>query len=425
MKRITMIICSLLAAACAGNQPTTEQNTDAAVHCHIEGKVHDRPQSDELLLFVGIEGLAAQSTQPHTVIEIRGGEFSCDLYIDEPQYCVLVFADELANGAWRAIDFMADNCTVKFDLYSEDEFSKTKIEGTGVTAEYQSYKLQLRALQNENNAIREQLEKENRYNTKEYDALIAQIEAIKENTPERTALIEQLQAMTDEEKYTPEAIALRKRSKVEYKEAQLSIVEGEPSLARLALLARQMVYRLPDQEFIDAFDEIYAIEMPENSMTHFCRRQIDGLSLQVGNHYVDFEAPDLDGQMHRLSDMVKEAKLVLLDLWASWCGPCRRASMEMIPLYDQYKSRGFMVIGVARESESTDAMNAAIRKDGYTWPQLVELDDRANIWSQYGCINAAGRRILFNDEGEILAFDPTIEELTAEVEKHLGAPKSE
>lgn len=425
MKRITMILCSLLAAACAGNQPTTEQNTDAAVHCHIEGKVHNRPQSDELLLYVGIEGLAAQSTQPHTVIEIRGGEFSCDLYIDEPQYCVLVFADELANGAWRAIDFMADNCTVKFDLYPEDEFSKTKVEGTGVTAEYQSYKLQLRALQNENNAIREQLEKENRYNTKEYDALIAQIEAIKENTPERTALIEQLQAMTDEEKYTPEAIALRKRSKVEYKEAQLSIVEGEPSLARLALLARQMVYRLPDQEFIDAFDEIYAIEMPENSMTHFCRRQIDGLSLQVGNHYVDFEAPDLDGQMHRLSDMVKEAKLVLLDLWASWCGPCRRASMEMIPLYDQYKSRGFMVIGVARESESTDAMNAAIRKDGYTWPQLVELDDRANIWSQYGCINAAGRRILFNDEGEILAFDPTIEELTAEVEKHLGAPKAE
>ena len=83
-----------------------------------------------------------------------------------------------------------------------------------------------------------------------------------------------------------------------------------------------------------------------------------------------------------------------------------------------------MVIGVARESESTDAMESAIRKDGYTWPQLVELDDRANLWSQYGCINGAGRRILFNDEGEILAFDPTIEELTAEVEKHLGAPKA-
>ena len=165
--------------------------------------------------------------------------------------------------------------------------------------------------------------------------------------------------------------------------------------------------------------------MPENSMTHFCRRQIDGLSLQVGNHYVDFEAPDLNGEMHRLSEMVEGAKIVMLDLWASWCGPCRRASKEMIPLYEKYKNQGFMVIGIARESGSTDAMEAAISKDGYEWPQLVELDDRANIWSQYGCINGAGRRILFNDEGEILAFDPTIEELTAEVEKHLGAPKAE
>lgn len=425
MKRITMILCALLGVACAGNAPSTEQNSDAAVHCHIEGKVHNRPKSNLLLLYVGIDGHLAQSSKPHTVIEVRGGEFSCDLYLDEPQYCELVFEDELSNGSWRPIDFMADNCTVKFDLYPEDQFAKTKIEGTGATAEYQAYKKQLRALQDATDAVRNKLRKENRYNTKEYDSLIAAIEAIEDNTPERTALIERLQAMTEEEEYTPEALAERERYNAERKATLLSIVEGAPSVARLAMLARQMVFRLPAQEFIDAFEEIYAIAMPENPMTQFCRRQIDGHSLQVGNHYVDFEAPDLNGEMHRLSEMVVGAKLVLLDLWASWCAPCRRASMEMMPLYEQYRSRGFMVIGVARESESTEAMEAAIRKDGYTWPQLVELDDRANIWSQYGCVNAAGRRILFNDEGEILAFDPTIEQLTAEVEKHLGAPKTE
>lgn len=425
MKRIVLILCSLLAVACAGNQPATEQNTDAAVHCHIEGKVHNRPDSDELLLFVGIEGNVAQSSQPYAVIDISSGKFAFDLHINEPQYCELVFADELARGSWRAIDFMADNCTVKFDLYSEDEFLKTKIEGTGATAEYQSYKVKLRAIEEQIQEEYDKLYDENRYNTKEYDELVAKIEAIEGNTPERAALIEKLQAMSDEEKYTPEAIALRKRDKAEYKEALLSIIEGERSLARLALLARRMVYSLPDQEFIDVFEQVYAIEMPENPMSQFCRRQIDGLSLQVGNHYVDFEAPDLDGQMHRLSEMVEGAKIVLLDLWASWCAPCRRASMEMIPLYEKYKNQGFAIVAIARESESTEAMEAAISKDGYTWPQLVELDDRANIWSQYGVVNGAGRRVLFNSEGDILAFDPTIEQLTAEVEKHLGVAKTE
>ena len=78
MKRITMILCSLLVAACAGNQPVAEQDTDTAVHCHIEGKVHNRPQSDELWLFVGIDGMVAQSSRPHTIIDIRGSVFSCD-----------------------------------------------------------------------------------------------------------------------------------------------------------------------------------------------------------------------------------------------------------------------------------------------------------------------------------------------------------
>lgn len=420
-----MILCSLFAVACAGNQPTTEQNSDAAVHCHIEGKVHNRPQSEVLLLYVGIDGMVAQSSKPHTEIEIRGGEFSCDLYLDESQYCELVFADELAMGSWRAIDFMADNCTVKMDLYAEDQFAKTKIEGTGATAEYQSYRKKVWDWREQINVEYDKLYDAERFNTQEYDELVAEIEAIEGNTPERAALIERLQTMTDEQKYTAEAMALQKRSKAEKKALLLSIVEGEPSVSRLAMLARQMVYSLPDQEFIDVFEEVYAIEMPENPMTQFCRRQIDGHSLQVGSHYVDFEAPDLDGKMHRLSEMVAGQKLVLLDLWASWCAPCRRASMEMIPLYEKYKNRGFMVIGIARESESTDAMEAAIRKDGYEWQQLVELDDRANIWSQYGCVNGAGRRILFNDEGEILAFDPTIEELTAEVESRLGSPKNE
>lgn len=418
MKHIIIIIASLFLLACSGDK-TNSRNHDASIRCHIEGTVHNRPQSDKLLLYVGIDGNVALSSKPYDEIEVSNGQFSYDFYIDEPQYCELVFEDELKNGAWHSIDFVADNSSIKMNLYPTAEYNKTDIEGVGATAEYQSYKLQLQELQNHTNEVREKLKAEGRYNSKEYSLLIDKISAIKTDTPERKRLIEELQAMTEEQQYTPEALAERKRYQAECNAALLEIINGEPSIARLTILARQMVYNLPPQEYIDALNNIYATKMANNATTKFCLRQITGLSLQIGSHYIDFEAPDLDGQIHKLSEMVDGAKLVMLDLWASWCGPCRKASMEMIPLYEQYHDKGFTIIGVARETESTKSMEKVIKKDGYKWPQLVELDDRANIWAKYGCINAAGRRILFDANGKILAFDPTIKQLAAYIDKYI------
>lgn len=419
MRRFFTIMIALIICACSGNQ-TKNQQTDAPIHCHINGVVHDRPESSKLLLYIGVDGNIAVSSQPYSEIKIRNGQFSYDLYLNEPQYCELVFEDEFKNGYWQAIDFIADDGTINMNLYPTEEVGKTDIEGPASTTEYQSYKVELRKLQDATNEIRNKLKAEGKTYTEEYSSLITQIEALENNSPKQKQLIEQIQAMTEEQTYAPETLAERKRYQAERLAKMLEIVTGEPSTARLAMLAKQMKYKLPPQELVDAFNNIYAVKMPDNAMTKFCLRQIEGFQLQIGAQYIDFEAPDLDGQMHKLSDMVKDTEVVLLDLWASWCGPCRKASIEMIPLYEQYKDKGFVIIGVARETGNTQNMQAAIKKDGYKWLQLVELDDRANIWAKYGCNNAAGRRILFDAQGKIIAFDPTIEQLTAEVEKRIN-----
>lgn len=419
MIRIAIIILSLLIAACSGNQSQNNPE-NAAIHCHIEGTVHNRPDSDKLLLFVGIGGYTAQSVQPYSEIDIKNGKFSCDIYIDEAQYCELIFEEEIQSGYWQAIDFVADNNSIKMELYPREENGKNLIESTGSTAEYQSYKIALRELQDKTNKLRDELKSNGICYTEEYNSLMAKIEAATNNSPEQAKLIEQLQAMTEEKQYAPEFLAERKRYQAERKATLLKIVSGEPSIARFSILARLMVYNLPDGEFIDVFKNIYAKAMPNNATTSFCHRQIDGHNLQIGARYIDFEAPDLDGNMHYLSEMIDGAKIVMLDLWASWCAPCRKASMEIIPLYEQYKDKGFAIVGVARETGSTKSMKNAIKNDGYKWPQLVELDDSGNIWAKYGCINSGGRRILLNSDGRILAFDPTIEELTTIIEKNLG-----
>lgn len=419
MKRFSTIMIALIICACSGNQ-TKNQQTDAPIHCHINGIVHDRPESNKLLLYIGVDGNIAVSSQPYCEIKISDSQFSYDLYLDEPQYCELVFEDEFKNGYWQAIDFIADDGTINMNLYPTEEVSKTGIEGPTSTNEYQSYKVELRKLQYATNEVRNKLKAEGKTYTEEYSSLITQIEALENNSPKQKLLIEQIQAMTEEQTYAPETLAERKRYQAERLAKMLEIVTGEPSTARLAMLAKQMKYKLPPQELVDAFNNIYAVKMPDNAITKFCLRQIEGFQLQIGAQYIDFEAPDLDGQMHKLSDMIKDAEVVLLDLWASWCGPCRTASIEMIPLYDKYHNKGFQIIGVARESGSTKAMEKAVKQDGYKWPQLVELDDRANIWAKYGCNNAAGRRILFDAQGKIIAFDPTIEQLTDEIEKRIN-----
>ena len=419
MRRFSTIMIALIICACSGNQ-TKNQQTDAPIHCHINGVVQDRPESSKLLLYIGVDGNIAVSSQPYSEIKIRNGQFSYDLYLDEPQYCELVFEDEFKNGYWQAIDFIADDGSISMNLYPTEEVGKTGIEGPTSTNEYQSYKVELRKLQDATNEIRNKLKAEGKTYTEEYSSLITQIEALENNSPKQKQLIEQIQAMTEEQTYALETLAERKRYQAERLAKMLEIVTGEPSTARLAMLAKQMKYQLPPQELVDAFNNIYAVKMPDNAMTKFCLRQIEGFQLQIGAQYIDFEAPDLDGQMHKLSDMVKDTEVVLLDLWASWCGPCRKASIEMIPLYEQYKDKGFVIIGVARETGNTQNMQDAIKKDGYKWPQLVELDDRANIWAKYGCNNAAGRRILLDAQGKIIAFDPTIEQLTAEVEKRIN-----
>ncbi|MBQ3197666.1 MAG: TlpA family protein disulfide reductase [Alistipes sp.] len=419
MKRFSTIMIALIICACSGNQ-TKNQQTDATIHCHINGVVHDRPESSKLLLYIGVDGNIAVSSQPYCEIKISDSQFSYDLYLNEPQYCELVFEDEFKNGYWQAIDFIADDGAINMNLYPTEEVGKTDIEGPASTTEYQSYKVELRKLQDTTNEVRNKLKAEGKTYTEEYSSLITQIEALENNSPKQKQLIEQIQAMTEEQTYAPETLAERKRYQAERLAKMLEIVTGEPSTARLAMLAKQMKYKLPPQELIDAFNNIYAVKMPDNAITKFCLRQIEGFQLQIGAQYIDFEAPDLDGQMHKLSDMIKDAEVILLDLWASWCGPCRTASIEMIPLYDKYHNKGFQIIGVARESGSTKAMEKAVKQDGYKWPQLVELDDRANIWAKYGCNNAAGRRILFDVQGKIIAFDPTIEQLTAEVEKRIN-----
>ncbi|MGH7724941.1 MAG: redoxin domain-containing protein [Candidatus Eiseniibacteriota bacterium] len=98
-----------------------------------------------------------------------------------------------------------------------------------------------------------------------------------------------------------------------------------------------------------------------------------------GKAAVDFTLPDLAGKSHKLS--AQKGKVVLVNFWATWCGPCRREMPEIQKLYDEFKGKGLSVYGV-NCSESTAKAKNYVTNNKYTFPIL--LDTSGAVQEQYG-----------------------------------------
>lgn len=93
--------------------------------------------------------------------------------------------------------------------------------------------------------------------------------------------------------------------------------------------------------------------------------------------------------------------------------------LELIPVYKEYKNRGFEIVGIAREQNKEAGVNAA-KMDQYPWINLLEIKDSQGIWQQYGLGNSGGGTFLLDKDGIILAVSPSAEEVREILEKSLG-----
>ena len=117
-----------------------------------------------------------------------------------------------------------------------------------------------------------------------------------------------------------------------------------------------------------------------------------------GDMFKDF-AVEYEGKTTRLSDYVGQGKYVLVDFWASWCGPCRQEIPNLIALYEKYKDKEFLVLGVAAQ-DNPEASLKAIDEMQIPYPQILNAQKIAT--DIYG-IDALPETILFSPDGTILA----------------------
>ncbi len=254
-------------------------------------------------------------------------------------------------------------------------------------------------------------------------ALQAEVEKA-QNEEERKEIFQKMRQLDDDGKaYTEDYKILEKKSQEvngKYKNYEKEYIRSNPTIVGLYLL-KQQIRRMHDTEeasdIMHIYKTGYAGKFADNPMTDYMKLWIASREIKLGGKYIDFTAPDAEGLPHTLSKEI-EGKVALIDLWASWCGPCRRSSISMIPVYEAYKDKGFTVVGVARERQADD-MKKAVAKDKYPWLNLIELNDAGKIWEKYGIGNAGGGTFLVDKEGKILLIQPTAEEVKACLDKLL------
>lgn len=141
-------------------------------------------------------------------------------------------------------------------------------------------------------------------------------------------------------------------------------------------------------------------------------KTVSGVS--VGNQAPDFSGPTPEGKITSLKENL--GKLTLIDFWAAWCGPCRRENPNVVKLYNDYKNKGFQIIGVSLDNAGENQKwKDAILADKLTWPQISNLKGWEDPIAQKYNVKAIPATFLVDAKGIIIAKDLRGEELRAKV----------
>ncbi len=311
--------------------------------------------------------------------EVKEGRFVFNGKVANP-VMARVYGKSLNGYIW----FYLENAAIQITGRADSIHQTKKITGSASQDEYQKY-----------TALVQDLTDQQRDLYKQYR------EAVKNSDTAKMAVLKKKGEQLDEQK--------NEKIKAFIRANPQSFV----SLRQLQGLTYSSSYEQLNKLFT-ALDTSVQNSMPGKK---FSERLVIMEKTSIGKPALDFTQNNVAGNPVSLSDF--KGKYVLVDFWASWCGPCRAENPNVVKAYNQYKDKGFTVLGVSLD-EDAKKWKAAIKEDKLAWTQVSDLKGWKNEVAQIYGVHAIPANWLIDPNGMIIGHNlrgAALEKKLAEVLK--------